>query len=303
MSKPRQYPSSYQRLKRPAPFRLTERDKAILQSVYQYRLLSASQVEALHFPSTKPRGCRTSCQTRLRKLYDHKYLNRPVQMVVIGEGRKSFLYHLDTLGATVVASLSGLDRAIPVYKPKRKVLGVSFIEHLLAENNFWIVLQLLAKTGHWTIDTWLHDAVLKAPAMYEKLPTLARMGRKATTKIPDGYFCLRPATDPSSQIHFFLEIDMGTMSNQVWQYKVQAYNLFRMNGMSHKHFGTKRFRILTVTTTQARLENLKQATERAKGDSYYWFTTLDQIDIWQPKKLLAPIWQVVTKEGQQRLFS
>jgi len=52
----------------------------------------------------------------------------------------------------------------------------------------------------------------------------------------------------------------------------------------------KGFRVLTVTTTQKRLEHLRQATEAAGGQNRFWFTTFDQVT---PETVLtAPIWQV-----------
>jgi hypothetical protein len=102
--------------------------------------------------------------------------------------------------------------------------------------------------------------------------------------------------------HFFLEVDQGTMSTKRWQEKVRAYIEYRTRGLSKEHYGTRNFRMLTVTTTDRRLRSLKRATEKAEGDYHFWFATQDHIDIWQPQRLLTPVWFVATKDEQRSLF-
>jgi hypothetical protein len=92
------------------------------------------------------------------------------------------------------------------------------------------------------------------------------------------------------------------MSNQRWQEKIKAYIEFRDRGLSERHFGTRNFRLLTVTTTERRLKNLKRATEKAGGDHRFWFAVHESIDIWQPRRLLMPVWLVATKDDEQSLF-
>src|SRR4051794_39835996 len=68
------------RLKRAAketlpPFRLTERDAAIITAVYEYRALTTDHIATLLFtPSTL-----TKCDERLRKLFHHGFLLRTEQ--------------------------------------------------------------------------------------------------------------------------------------------------------------------------------------------------------------------------------
>ena len=39
------------------------------------------------------------------------------------------------------------------------------------------------------------------------------------------------------------------------------------------------------------------------GDRFFWFTSQDQIDIWHPKQLLEPIWEVATQSGEYAVLS
>ena len=60
--------------------------------------------------------------------------------------------------------------------------------------------------------------------------------------------------------------------------------------------------MLAVTTGEQRLANLKRATEQAKGDHYFWFTTKAAVNIWQPRTILETVWAVATKQEKVALF-
>ena len=296
----KKYIPSYKRADSPPPMRLTERDKRIVLAVHEYRLLSSPQIEVLFFPSEKPRGCKTSCQRRLQLLYHYGFLDRVALPTVIGAGRFPHVYAVDDVGADLVASVSGYDRADLGWKPASNVLGPQFVSHTLAVNDFRVALTRLATTSRFGLQEWIGESQFRSATMKDRVPFRLR-GARVTRNYPDGYFAsIAPGAERAA--HFFLEVDRGTMSNRRWQEKVKAYIEFRSRGLSRKHFSTGNFRLLTVTTTARRLENLKNATERAGGDHYFWFTTRDNVDFWQPQKLLGPVWSVATKDGEWPLF-
>lgn len=81
--------------------------------------------------------------------------------------------------------------------------------------------------------------------------------------------------------------------------KVKAYRGCRQSGTSHQRFGTRNFRVLTVTTGKRRQKNLMKATGEARGDHRFWFTTFDAI---KPETVLsAPIWQATGQDGLRSL--
>jgi hypothetical protein len=282
---------------------LTERDRQIVLAVHTYRLLSAHHLEALFFPSApgKQHSRRTACQRRLQLLYHHGFLDRLPQPVILGEGRAPFVYALDEAGANLVARILGVDRAEVGWKPKHNKLGPQFLEHSLVINDVRVIIQRLVEQGVFDLTKWLDEVVLKSAQMQDKVPTLAQRTR-IVRKYPDGYFLLR-LPEKEQQAHFFLEIDQATMTNARWQEKVTAYLDFRQSGQSKQHFGTRNFRVLTVTTSERRLTNLKRATEQAKGDHFFWFTTQEQVTIWQPETILDAVWWVATKEEREGLFA
>jgi hypothetical protein len=57
--------------------------------------------------------------------------------------------------------------------------------------------------------------------------------------------------------------------------------------------------VLTVTTGERRLANLKKITEEAGGKSRFWFTTFEQLT--SNTALNQPIWQIAGREGEYSL--
>ncbi len=297
----KRYIPAYKRSATPPPMQLTERDRQIILAVYEYRLLSAHQLEALFFAGTpdNPHSRRTACQRRLQLLYHHGFIERLPQPVILGQGRSPFVYALDEAGANLVAGHRGIDRAEVGWKPKHNELGPQFLDHSLVINDVRVVLQRLVDAGMFEAVAWTDELALKSAELQDKVPYLVQ-GARPVRKYPDGYFIVK--LSDGNQAHFFLEVDQGTMTNARWQEKVRAYHEFRLSGQSQRHYGTRNFRVLAVTTSEQRLANLKRATEQARGDHYFWFTTKAAVNIWQPRTILETVWMVATKKEKVALF-
>jgi hypothetical protein len=82
--------------------------------------------------------------------------------------------------------------------------------------------------------------------------------------------------------------------------KVRAYMAYYRSGQYHARYGTRSLRVLTVTTSQKRLANLKASTEQAGGGPMFWFTTFDRVNT--ENILSAPIWQVAGDKGNHSLI-
>lgn len=289
---------SFRRVNHPPRFQLTNRDKQIMLRVYYYRLLTAHQIEAILFhPSTTPRGLKTQCQRRLQLLYHHAYLDRIQLPVLIGEGRKPFVYGLDRRGVKLVATEFAVSQSAVNWHPKQNQRKDPYrLDHDLANNDVWVILDRLVQSGALTMTYWLPHWHLKTPHLKPKLPSIVANG-VSKYKLPDSYFALQFPTYPDLA-HFFYEEDRGTQVQKQWQEKVVAYLGFKHSGRAQTNFGCRNFRVLSKTTTPARLANLKQWTEQAGGDAVFWFTTQDRVSIWHPQWFLDPIWQVAAATGE-----
>ena len=86
-----------------------------------------------------------------------------------------------------------------------------------------------------------------------------------------------------------------------WTKKVHAYEAYMRTEEYAKRYEGRRARILTITTGEKRLENLKVATEKAEGSDIFWFATMtDALD--STRLLSEPIWKVAGSEGQRSLL-
>jgi len=186
------------------------------------------------------------------------------------------------------------------WKPKDNAVSPTFLDHMLAINDVRVIADCLPRHSAWRLTEWLDDSNFRQGDYQNKVPFRYQ---KAGVRYhyPDAYFTLE-SVDEEKTAHFFLEQDQGKMSHARWREKIRAYTTFRESGTAFKHYKTKQFRMLTVTKSQPRVRTLVQTTEQAGGNHYFWFTSKDKVSIWQPHKLLEPIWSVCTKDDIQALF-
>ena len=77
--------------------------------------------------------------------------------------------------------------------------------------------------------------------------------------------------------------------------KMRAYWDWFFTKGQEKKFNIKHFRVLTITKTEARKENLRTATKQADtkkiGSSMFLFACEKQYSLEQPEQVLKTIWQ------------
>lgn len=284
----RHYAKRDERPDHPKPIRLTERDLQIVQTVYAYRVLTTQQLQALFFPSAH------QAYARLSLLYQHGYLDRKFQGAYLDKMNRSVLYVLDKRGAELLRAERGLDVE---WSSHTKQVGLPFLEHTLAINTVRVaIVQACQQNPDFAVLEWRSEGDLKAD--YDYVSIRSEMGKTMSVSvIPDSYFVLQT---PRGIAHFFLEQDMGSMTTKRFKQKILAYQAYYANGLYEKRYQTKSLRVLTITSSQARVDSLLRSTEEAGGKQRFWFTTLAQAT---PDHILtAPIWQVAQKEGSHLLI-
>jgi hypothetical protein len=311
--------------------RLTERDLQIVKTVYQYRAMSAVQIEQLFFAgeteksrqaarlyaarATKPIkqpgiGKRVHCQRRLRLLFHHGYLWRDEQPTKLSEGRKPFVYRIDERAMELLPDLLDVEPEMIEWDPRENTVSGPFLEHLLRTNDVRVAITLACQQHGLAIEHWIDDKTLKRTHAQDKVTITGPKGAKTkTTVIPDGYFHLRNdrKEEGKKNQHHFLEADLATVVGQRskwgrkdWVRKIQAYIAYHKSGMYRKRYGTNSLIILTVTTSERRAQTLKTITEEAGGKGHFWFTTFDQVT---PQAVLTePIWQVACRDTSEPLM-
>jgi hypothetical protein len=289
-------------------FSLTQRDIAIVQAIWDYRALTAEHIEALFFPQSMVQGRRqtnSNCQTRLRQLYHRGLVLRKEYPMAIGEPRKPLVYWLDRAGAELLATSRGIEFSGVGWRPGSYKVGLQFLSHLLATNTVRVQLVRSAHAHGFSVSEWRDEALLRIAHAADRVTIVTPQDTlQETTVIPDGYFVLTMPAGRGQALRYpyFVEIDRRTVTGQAhewshgqhdWAKKIMTYLAYIRSGKYAARYGTRQGRVLTVTTGERRLANLKRITEESGGKARFWFTTLERIkagDI-----LTDSLWSVATR--------
>jgi hypothetical protein len=264
----------------------------VLKLVYDNRLLNSGQIQ-----DAIP-GSNQNILRKLQKLRVNGYLYRLKTSVY-----EKRIYAITNKGADAIAFYYGVDREEGGdWDTKNRELKDSyFIKHTLMIAGFRITLELAMKEYPGSeITFWEPEGSFK-----EFVP-IKEKGRETRISInPDSWFGLQNPEDPEREFVFFLEADRSTMPHQRVLNRMKAYwRYYRMirEGEIEGDF----FRVLTVTETETRKENLrklaKEADDSKTGSKLFLFTCRDHFDIKNPKSILGPIWQIAKEDSYQRLL-
>ena len=125
------------------------------------------------------------------------------------------------------------------------------------------------------------------PHGYAQLPVAA-----------DAFFTLR---DAKGRTHYFVEADRGTMTLERFTRKLIAYAEYDKAEKHKDKFGIRKFRVLTVTSSAVRIQNLMQAAKEAEAvrkapATMFLFTTEEQLKLVRPETIFEKIWTSVAQD-------
>ncbi|MFH1287147.1 MAG: replication-relaxation family protein [bacterium] len=252
---------------------LQARDRQILLGVHKYRYLSRKQIQAFFgFKSL------TRVNTRLRKLFDAKFLDRI--FIPAFWGSPEAYYCLGVNGIMVAAEKS---EDISIIKKRRRQVSKTspiFLKHQIMINEVLIAFELAGKR--------LNGCQIKFST--DNIQIITRLNKVFR---PDGYlvFSYYGKTYP-----LFLEADLGTESLKRIQEKMENYLTFGLSGEYGKLFGCKYFKVIFVFSSAKRLENIKKLIG-GKTDKMFWLAEAKHIS---HQMIFRNIWHRPRKEG---LFS
>jgi len=252
-----------------SPLVLQPRDRAILEQVYEYGLLTGEEIQQL-----SGFGCATRRNIRLRALFDHAYLDRKFLPTLNGNAK--VLYFVGSKGASVIAETLGMDPPAVNRRIRRvREMKEMFLLHRLQVNRTRLTFS---------------SAMNRSPEIRMELwkPEPELLGVRL---IPDGYCRYFYREQLWS---FFLELDRSTESHRRIQAKAHEYLKFGLSGEYQSHFGLKFFRVLLVTLNEKRLSNLKRLIEKTT-DKIFWLAAFEEIS---PETVLfGRIWRRPNKDG------
>lgn len=269
------------------PFRLQDRDLDILRLFNDYRFLTSRLIHLL------TPGSNQGITRRLQKLFHNGHLDR-----IKNSFYEPCLYALGNKGADEL-TLHGMDRGKINWTTKNREAKERYINHSMMIANFRATLTLALENNPDTkIIEWIPEGELK-----ENIYIQGDGGKKRASFVPDAYFALE---DKEDELHFFLEADQSTMTNQRFLNKMRTYWNYWKEGRHKEKQGIESFRVLTITKTEARKENLRRITKEADdnktGSVMFWFTSEENYNPENPETILKPIWQTPKDDSQHQLL-
>ena len=255
------------------PMQLTSRDVSIILSVYENRFLNRDQINRLFFWS----GTVSGCNLRLKKLYDHKFLDRLERPAM--SAQVPSVYALNKRGADVVAATLQIDRRKVKWSRANNRVEWLFMNHTLGISEIKICLDLALKKRPEEILFYE-----RGDRSHLRRISMTGTKKKYFTVAPDAFFGIQSGRGKHI---FFLEVDLGTETLSRFAEKVVAYKRYWKSRQYTEEYGFNHFRVITVCESERRLANLRRATGRAGGRSMFLFTTFQAI---QEYSTLGSIW-------------
>lgn len=286
MSNPRQAKTT--RRAAPAKIVIQERDKQILSLLVKYRFLTTSQLHRLCF------GARSKALKRLRQLYDANLVNRLFRPVIVGNAE--IVYTIAPKGLSLLKGYQNTgDLSENLTYGKRTQL---FLEHELALVKFRLAAENSCDERGIEILFWKSTPQLrilqKGKLIVEKIKCL---DGTILPLLPDAFFGIRTQKGKS---FFFVEMDMGTESLKRIAAKFKAYVNYLRNGQFQNRWGYKAFRVLVITTSQKRIDNMIQFAKAHKSFSLlFWFATQEQAEC--SESIFAHSWLCASNESAKPL--
>jgi protein involved in plasmid replication-relaxation len=268
--------------------KLTSRDIALFVDIYNYRYLSVSQIERLHFPSKITTWRRLQALTELGCIKAFTVPTIPER-----------LFYLDKKGAEIVAIELQVDiEALAWHRHTKQPKDYYFLRHFMAINDFRILLTKSCEKNPHTLIGFIAEYIgEKTKEGHVKKYIRDRIHEYSHT--PDGVFSLEK--DGKAAL-FFLEIDRGIEIVSDPEKGFLKCIVFYLNYWTsqkwqryQEDFGRefKAFRTLIVTTSKDRLTHMREAVTRLPFPQEYvkrflWGTIQNEAtEDW----ILEPIWR------------
>lgn len=281
-----------------ASMQLTKRDSAIIRLIHHHRFLRSSHIVSLIGGSSQ------GVLRRLQLMYHHKFLERPRAQIEYFHhgGSRHVIYGLGTKGRSLLKQETGTDARSLHIEENSNAPRRAFFEHAVLVSDIMVALELACRETE-RIRLIAPEQLPQPSAVRQKMRWRVIVNkRELPWIIPDRVFAIETEKSPDrSPGLFFLEADRGTMpivrkslSQSSFYRKLLAYEATWAQGLHQSQFGFRRFRVLTVTTSAARVNSLVKACSQLKtGHGLFLFC--DQATFQKHGDILTMPW----KNGRQ----
>lgn len=243
---------------------LSDRERAILQTICQHHFLTTRQIQQLFFtnhatPAAAARICRRTV-LRLGKLRVIEPLERRVGGIRAGSA--SYVWRVGLVGDQLLRLASG-----DGVRARRKEPSARYLDHCLAGADVHVALEQAARQGQ--LDLVRFDA---EPTSWRRY---AGPGASRQILKPDLYTVTAMG---DYEDHWFLEIDRATESIPTLLVKCQQYTAYRRTGREQQDGGVFPV-VLWLVPDDRRLDRLTGALRSARSldDDLFRVALIDQV--------------------------
>jgi hypothetical protein len=235
---------------------------AVVRQVGELRLMSARQIQALHFPASEHDNDRAATRARQRVLArlcrERLLMTLARRIGGVRAGSAGLVLALGPVGQRVIG-LDGARRR--AYQPSWR-----FFDHMLAVSQLVVDVNVAARAG-------LLD-VLDAQAEPQCWRTFARMGGRLVLR-PDVFLALGVG---AYELRWFIEIDRSSESLPVIVRKCRLYADYYQSGQEQATHGCVFPRVCWVVPDEVRAERVRAAIarDRSLSDRLFIVTTSPQ---------------------------
>lgn len=229
--------------------RVSGRDRAIIGQVAELRLMSARQIQAIHFPSEdRGGGERAAIRARqrvLERLTRERLLSRLERRIGgVRAGSASFIFALGPVGQRLLAS-NGTRRRD--YEPTAR-----FVDHTLAIAQLVVDLTLAQRARRLE--------VLARQAEPRCWRQFSRLGGRLVLR-PDAFVTLGVG---EYELRWFVEVDRATESLPTVLRKCRSYLDYYQSGQEQTAHGGVFPRVCWIVPDDSRAERLRRAITQTR---------------------------------------
>jgi Replication-relaxation len=226
--------------------RMSARDLAIIRQVGELRLMSARQIQALHFPASEhdndPAATRARQRVLARLCRERLLIALERRIGGVRAGSAGLVLALGPVGQRVI----GLDRTRRrAYEPSWR-----FVDHTLAVSQLVVDMNAAARAGLLEL--------LDVQAEPQCWRTVAGMGGRLVLR-PDAFLSLGVG---AYELRWFIEVDRSSESLPVIVRKCRLYADYYQSGQEQAAHGGVFPRVCWVVPDERRAERLRQAIAR-----------------------------------------
>lgn len=265
---------------------MTQRDPDIIKAVNDCQALTVPQLITLFWNSPNP------AYTTLRRLIKLGLLEKE-PMTIVGKppASSSHVYTITKPGAALLADWFGYTSE-DLHFASRQTRSWSSYRSLKMANDVRVALTRACwDSEDYELVNWQNEAAFRAD------PDYVYIRNKRTPVYPDGYCVI---SGNGIRTYNFIESDGGTEGLQQVTRQMRIYLEYVASGLYEQRFGTAFWRVILVTNSIRRMNNIRKRVAEIGGGVNFLFSTFDDIS---PESVLAdPIWYGIRGEERRRFL-